>query len=215
VVPVGDPLRVWWDPKAENPVGQLLDFIRGADDSLTLIALIHRARIKGGMCSPPDCLETLLSGVLNQVAQLHRTRAYPGAYHAFLSYSHRDMDRAVAIRELLNDLGVRLFQDVQDIPTGASIVGTLHSAMSTASRAVLLLTQHYFQSPWAQREIAYLHNRAHAGTLKLLPVLLDDIPLPEVLTDTFTIDLRGFRCKGDKSWAQDRLQKLVNDCLKG
>jgi hypothetical protein len=86
VVPVGDPLRVWWDPKAENPVGQLLDFIRGADDSLTLIALIHRARIKGGMCSPPDCLETLLSGVLNQVAQLHRTRAYLGAYHVFLSY---------------------------------------------------------------------------------------------------------------------------------
>jgi hypothetical protein len=210
VVPEGDPLRVWWSPQDSDPVRSLLDVVGGAEDTLTLFALIQRARLKG--VPPPPRIESLLARKAVEAARTYRTQTYPGGYHAFLSYSHRDMERATAVVELLTGLGVRLFQDVRDIPAGASIVAVLHAQMSATSRAVLLVTEHYVRSAWVHREMSHLIRRRADGQLTLLPVLLDDIALPELLADTFTIDLRGFRGIEDRVWAEERLKKLAAEC---
>lgn len=42
-------------------------------------------------------------------------------------------------------------------------------------------------------------RRESAGLL-LLPVLVDDIPLPEAIADLFMIDLRGYRGPEDDGW---------------
>ncbi|HXB72460.1 MAG TPA: toll/interleukin-1 receptor domain-containing protein [Candidatus Acidoferrales bacterium] len=209
VVPEGDPIRVWWDDTSANRTARLLEIVSGATDTLTWLALVDAARARQ---AAPSGLEGLFTEALSAAARSGRMMSYPQPFHAFLSYSHRDMDRALAVVEILAEQGLRVFQDVRDIRAGESILGTLHAAMTRAPRAILLVTDQYAHSVWAHRELSLLRNRHSQGELSLFPVLLDDVPLPPLIEDTFTIDLRGFRGAEDGSWARERLAKLIDAC---
>lgn len=209
IVPVGDPIRVWWDDRSENRIARLLEIVSGAGDTLTWLALVD------GACArrlPPPCIKGLVTAALSAAARSGRIMSYPQPFDAFLSYSHRDMERAVAVVEILAGQGLRVFQDVRDIRAGESILGTLHAAMTRAPRAILLVTHNYAHSVWAHRELSLLRNRYSQGELHLFPILLDDVPLPALIEDTFTVDLRGFRGSEDNGWAKDRLAKLAEAC---
>jgi hypothetical protein len=215
-VPEGDPLRVWWAPGPDDArVGLLLDVVLGGEDHLTLLALVQCARAKPGAAPLAAGAERWLAERLMKLAAAARGGAAGGEYDAFVSYSHRDMARAELVLGMLKDAGLRVFQDVRDIRPGESIVGRLSDVMSRVPRAVLLVSANYVDSEWAARELRALAGRRDAGGLTLLPVLLDDIPLPPEVADVFTIDLRGFEAAADRDWAAPRLARLVEVCRRG
>jgi hypothetical protein len=212
-VPEGDPLRVWWTPEpGDARLGLLLDVVLGGEDHLTLLALVQCARAKPGTAPLAPELEWWLAERLTRLAAEARAGASGAEYDAFVSYSHRDMARAELVLAMLADAGLRVFQDVRDIRPGESIVGRLYDVMSRVPRAVLLVSANYVDSEWAGRELRALLARRDAGGLMLLPVLLDDIPLPPEIADVFTIDLRGFAVAADRDWAAPRLARLVTAC---
>ena len=156
-----------------------------------------------------------LTAHLIRLAAASRTRDSATDYDAFVSYSHQDMERANLIVTMLGDAGMRIFQDVRHIHPGESIIGRLCEAMRRIPRAIVLVTENYVASKWARRELSALLTRHRSGGLLLLPVLLDEIPLPVEIADIFTVDLRGFRAGADRAWAEPRVRALVEACQRG
>jgi hypothetical protein len=209
VVPKGDPIRVWWEDTSTGRTARLLEVVSGANDVLTWLALIDAVRARMAKTSH---LDQLFTEAISEVARSNRTMNYPAQFDAFLSYSHRDMGRAALIVNILAEQGVRVFHDVRDIEPGESILGKLHAAMTHARRAILLVSENYAKSVWAHRELSLLREGQIRRDLLLLPVLLDDVPLPGLIEDVFTIDLRGFRGSEDLTWATERLIRLSKAC---
>lgn len=189
-----------WSPAVLLELGAWLEQVLHAD---TAQASLPR-RLEGELCA-----------VIAALAQSVRTHTARTSHDVFLSYSHRDMERARVLLDIVEAAGVRVFHDVRDIPVGASIVATLHGVMAHVRRAILLLSEHYVRSVWAHRELQRILERQRDGSLTLLPVLVDDVPLPDAIRDIFTIDLRGFRCADDRPWAEQRLGKLIDACVRG
>jgi ADP-ribose pyrophosphatase len=208
VVPELDPLRTWWAADGAGAAARLVDLLVGGNDHLTLFALVQRARL---ISPPPAELDERLSVELAGLALAARTAPVPAADVAktFLCYAHEDMDRVVELQRLLAAAGVRTFRDVEQIRPGESITTGLHQAMSTASSAVLVISRFSESSEWARRERAHLLARRKRDKVLVLPVLIDDVALPDEIADVFTIDLRGYRGEPDDNWADARLAPLV------
>lgn len=214
LVPPGDPLRTWWTPDEDDlRLDVLLDVIRGSQDDLMLMALVQYARGKSGSPAPDGEVEAALTARLVELSIRERRSHRPAEFHAFLSYSHRDSVRAQSVVAILREGGMQVFRDVEQINPGESITGRLHEAMSHIPRAILLISRDYLASRWTDHELQLLSQRKHAAGVVLLPVLLDDVPLPPSIADVFTVDLRGFEGGPDREWAKDRLQGIIRSCV--
>ena len=75
--------------------------------------------------------------------------------------------------------------------------------------AVVIVSRSSQGSEWVNRELRLLLARWERSEVLLLPILVDDIPLPELIADFYTIDLRGYRGEKDDTWACQRLQPLI------
>ena len=213
LVPDNDSLRVWWNPEPEDlRLDLLLDVVVGGHDHLTLLAFVQYARTKTNAPPLPIEVDLELTRQLSQLSRTSRTSSRDGQFQAFVSYSHRDIQRATVLLSLLSKAGLRVFHDVEHIQPGDSIIGRLHEIMSQTPRAILLISEYYLVSDWSRRELDLLVARHQSGNLMLLPILLDDVPLPAKIADVFTIDLRGFRTEHDLEWAEQRLQRLIAAC---
>jgi ADP-ribose pyrophosphatase len=209
MVPEGDPLRTWWEPEPRaTAVRRLVAVLSGGADHLTLLSLVQRAR---SISPPPAALDELLSRDLGEIARGARRAMLADASRpdTFLSYAHEDTDRAAAIGRLLGSQGVRVFRDVERIRPGESITTQLHQVMSTVDSAVAIISRSSADSEWVDRELRNLMDRRQHSNLALLPVLVDDVPLPDLIADVFTIDLRGYRGHLDDGWASQRLMPLI------
>ena len=209
MIPEGDPLRMWWEPEPrETAVSRLAAILCGGADHLTLLALVQRARV---IAAPPLEVEERISRELEGIALGARSTvlASDAQPETFLSYAHEDMERATAIGRLLGLQGIRLFRDVERIRPGESITTRLHQVLSMVNSAVVIVSGASHESEWVDRELRQLLARREDGGLTVLPVLVDDVPLPESIADVFTIDLRGYRGAEDDGWAHPRLQPLI------
>jgi hypothetical protein len=119
------------------------------------------------------------------------------------------MERAAAIGRLLGSQGIGLFRDVERIRPGESITTRLHQVLTMVDSAVVVVSRSALDSEWVDRELQRLLARRESSDLTLLPILVDDVPLPESIADVFTIDLRGYRGEIDDAWAHPRLQPLI------
>lgn len=214
VIPQADPLRAWWQPSAgDRRLDVLFELIDGNDDPLSVPALVQVVRERLLRATPPRGLpheiEQALARHLVALAGRIRNRGQAASHDAFVSYSHRDLQRVSAAVDWLRDAGVRVFQDVHEIGPGDSITARLTGAIHHARHALVMVSADYLQARWTSRELDVLVGRQRAGQLRLLPVLLDDVPLPQVLESVFTVDLRGFAGASDHEWAWPRLQRLL------
>lgn len=209
MVPDGDALRTWWSPEpSATAIPRLTALVCGGEDHLTLLALVQQARV---ISPPPKELDHALSIELRALAERARSTAVGSEFgdDTFLSYAHEDTERALAIGRLLAVHGVRLFRDVERIRPGESITTRLHQVMTLVDSAVVIVSRFSQESEWVDRELRQLVARRETAGLTLLPILLDDVPLPELVADLFTIDLRGYGGSGDDTWADPRLEPLV------
>ena len=111
----------------------------------------------------------------------------------FLSHAGDDKTRVVEpVARALAALGVTPWLDKWEIQPGDSLVRKLFDeGIERASAVAVFLSEHSVDRPWVREELdAAAVQRIQAGT-RLIPVRLDDSPVPSSLRHLVFLDARG------------------------
>jgi len=99
--------------------------------------------------------------------------------HVFISYSSSDRAIVNAAARLLRAGGATVFQDVVDIEFGARWKDALFDALNRCERVMVFWSAASSKSTWVERE----WRCALEAHKRIVPMLLDDTPLPPPLSD--------------------------------
>jgi DNA-binding response OmpR family regulator len=94
----------------------------------------------------------------------------------FISFSRKDSD---FVRMLANDLkvnGVTVWDNLNEIPTGASWASPIKQAIETADYMLAVMSRHSIESDWVQREIYMGKSKEEQGISSrfIIPLIIDD-----------------------------------------
>ena len=110
----------------------------------------------------------------------------------FISYSHSDKK---AVNRLTNDLenaGKDVWLDEKEIGVGDSISKKIEEGISQCDLFCLVISGHSVKSEWVKREYqTALNKQLSSGKPVLLPLLIDDVELPLLLSDIKYADFSG------------------------
>lgn len=117
------------------------------------------------------------------------------AKFVFISHNRADKVEARLLATALIQQGVGVWFDEWNISPGESITGGIQGGLSDADVFVLVWSDNAAKSNWVGTEIrAYLRRRVDDETLRIIPVMLDNTPLPVLVAD-----YKGFKVEADVS----------------
>lgn len=109
----------------------------------------------------------------------------------FISHSYKDKP---FVRKMASDLaasGIHAWVDEAEISVGDSLIDKISSAISEAEYVIVVLSKNSVQSAWVQKEIQIAMTHEIRGKSQVfLPVVIDDVDLPNFLKDKKYLDLR-------------------------
>ena len=105
----------------------------------------------------------------------------------FLSYSRSDALFAKRLKNALNEQGITCWRDEDDIPAGASWDREIETALARSSHVLVVISQHSVDSANVADEVGFARERKKA----IVPLLLDDAPLPMRVHRAQAIDFRS------------------------
>jgi hypothetical protein len=106
----------------------------------------------------------------------------------FISHNTADKDTARFLAIALVEQGINVWFDEWAIRPGDSITGGIEKGLSDSNIFVLVWSSNAKASNWVGTEIsAYIRRRIDDQTLRIVPIIIDDTPLP-----TLVADYRGF-----------------------
>jgi tetratricopeptide (TPR) repeat protein len=109
----------------------------------------------------------------------------------FISYAHADhADWTAKLAADLEQDGFTVFFDRWDIAPGDPLVRRLDEALSSASAGLIVFGRSTGASRWVYTEYSALVQRMEDDEARLIPVLLDDVPLPPILGTRVCADFR-------------------------
>lgn len=124
--------------------------------------------------------------------------------HFFLSHNHRDKAVARRLGTQLKLVGADVWFDEWEVKAGDSLPGKVSEGLATANGVIVLWSGNADSSRWVTMEFETAIVRAIGDRrFRLIPVILDDTPLPPLLSARKWVDLR----------AQDDLDQAVNDIM--
>jgi len=124
---------------------------------------------------------------------------------AFLSYSSQDRATVERVAEELRATGIETWLDRDQIVGGDRLVEAIGEGIARAGYCFLFWSATAARSRWVQSELDAAYLRwADARSLLLVPLRLDDTPLPELLKAISYLD---FRVSPDDGIAQ--LRKFI------
>lgn len=109
-------------------------------------------------------------------------------YRFFLSYSHHDSLFVEAITELLKTTGISIFRDKENIPLGSPWRQYIYDALQGADTTIVFWSAHSAESSEVRNE----YNQAISLKKNVVPVMLDNTPLPSDLAEYNGLDLTPF-----------------------
>lgn len=110
----------------------------------------------------------------------------------FVSYSHNDHDFADKLVADLCLSDIAATYDKWILNIGDSIIVRLAEEVSDADSVVALLSPRSVESTWVRKELALaMTGEIASGSVKVLPALIEDCALPDMLSDKFYADFRG------------------------
>jgi TIR domain len=113
------------------------------------------------------------------------TRASSGAIRAFISYSHRDQQFALALHRHLAELDIEAFIDEIDIEIGESLIRKISDAIIEGDFVIALISEHSVDSEWCKKELSLaVTDGINNKRVKVLPVVFGGIDPPAELSDT-------------------------------
>jgi hypothetical protein len=116
----------------------------------------------------------------------------------FINYARKDGDFARELAEGLRSRGLTVWSDV-DLEVGDLFVEAIQNAMTSAGCVLTVWSRHSVDSSWVQAEARWAMNQG-----KLLPVSIDDVPIPPAFLTVQTAFLRV----SERDWL-DRLAEDV------
>src|SRR5690606_3521586 len=124
------------------------------------------------------------------MAKVKRSSSTPN--QVFISHNKADKDFARSLALALTDEGIGVWFDEWDLKPGDSITGGIDSGLSAADMVVLVWSKHAAKSRWVKAELqASIYRRITDGTIRVVPVRLDETPLPPLVADLFAIRAQG------------------------
>lgn len=114
-------------------------------------------------------------------------------YEIFVSYSRKDYKLVTPVVRLLRATKGLIFQDIDDIEGGKKWRKQIDAALENAHLIVVFWCSHSDSSHEVRRE----YQAAIRADKDLLPVLLDDTPLPDDLGEFHGVDFRGVAAHDD------------------
>jgi chorismate mutase len=125
----------------------------------------------------------------------------------FLSYSQSDKEIVRAFAEGLRREGIEIWYDEERLSLGASLIDEISRGLDSADFLAFFISKDSIKSKWALEELNAMMARRISGKggAVIIPVLLEDIPIPALLRDVKYLDLR----KGDV----DRGVKELSDAI--
>lgn len=125
------------------------------------------------------------------------------------SFAEEDRERVLPIVERLKDLGVNVFydEDRQVEMWGVDLVEYFSETFASRARFVLLFSSQHYVSAWARVQRRAAQTRAlEEHTEYLLPIRIDDTPVPGLLPTIAYLDVRKH---SNEVIAQAVVQKLA------
>jgi hypothetical protein len=111
--------------------------------------------------------------------------------HIFISYATPDRAFVLRLASNIEMLGHSVWLDLREISVGDSPVGKIGAGIDRADYLIVVLSQHTARSSWVEQEvqIKYCEELAQRRTL-ILPVLIEDCPIPPLLRPRRFADFR-------------------------
>lgn len=111
---------------------------------------------------------------------------------AFISHNKNDKDIAREIGIFLVSDDVNMWFDEWEISAGDSIVEQINKGLKDCTHFLILWSKNSAKSNWVRRELNSTLSRAiDSRSIKVIPIVLDDTPLPELLADIRYIKYKG------------------------
>jgi TIR domain/Helicase associated domain len=119
----------------------------------------------------------------------------PGEPRAFISYSHRDEVFVLALVQRLKEYGIGVWIDRVDLLVGDSLVRRIGDAIHDEDFVVAVISEHSVNSSWCEKELSLaVTHGIQSKQVKVLPVRLDGIALPNFLGDTLWVEADRSDC---------------------
>ena len=112
-------------------------------------------------------------------------------YKLFLSYSSKDKAIVKKIVSALNGLGIQLWFDEWEINVGDSIATKIREGLKESSYLLIVLSTNSVRSPWVEKELNIaLMKEIESKNVVIMPALLDNCEIPEIIRDKKYADFR-------------------------
>jgi hypothetical protein len=115
--------------------------------------------------------------------------------HVFISHNKKQKSSARTLALALVENGASVWFDEWNLRPGDSLTGGIEEGLTQANVFVLLWSKEAAKSNWVGTEVrAYLRRRVDDKTLHIVPILVDDTPLP-----TLVADYKGYVVRSSRS----------------
>ena len=112
-----------------------------------------------------------------------------GPPYVFLSYSFKDKQFAKKIADDLKANGIRVWYDEYDLKLGDNLLEKINEGLSKSAYFGVILSKSYLESKWANKELEFmLKKEAKQKMNKILPILIDDVEMPNFLQNKVYAD---------------------------
>ncbi|MGH3914254.1 MAG: toll/interleukin-1 receptor domain-containing protein, partial [Pseudonocardiaceae bacterium] len=108
----------------------------------------------------------------------------------FISYAHEDEAWVRVLAENLHRAGRDVFFDRWEVVGGSRLSERLQQGLASSNVVVLVVSRAAVGKSWWQEEFAAAMAAAVAGVQRLIPVVLDDVPLPPFVAGRVWVDFR-------------------------
>jgi hypothetical protein len=129
---------------------------------------------------------------------------------AFISYSHKDKEKASSLASYLGRLGLKVWLDTKELHAGQSIIDAVSTAIQQSDLYVVCLLPAAVKSQWVVHELnTALTLETTKGRPRVMPVLLAHTDLPVTLVGRLYIDMTE-----SLDQAKPKVQHSVESLLK-
>lgn len=111
-------------------------------------------------------------------------------WDVFVSYAHEDQAWVRVLAENLHRAGRDVFFDQWEVVGGSLLSQRLQDGLASSNAVVLVVSRAVVGKAWWQEEFAAAMAGVVAGVQRLVPVLLDDVPLPPFVASRVWVDFR-------------------------
>src|SRR5437870_1724363 len=112
------------------------------------------------------------------------TRSDSPASHVFMCHNKADKEFARALAVAFAEQGIGVWFDEWNLRPGDSITAGVERGLSEVDTIVVVWSKAASKSRWVQAEIrASLQRLFSDGSVRVIPIMLDDTRLPTLLAD--------------------------------